>query len=256
MSFSSLLGVEFQKLRRSKIGIFLVLPVLLNWIPAVINAELTFKMTGEGISPADNFFIQSFLSFSYFMLPSSLVVMTVLISQTEIKNDGIRKMLSLPVSSARLCLAKFCVLLTLLAAEIALMLGAYFPSARIASRQNHYSFGIDPLYVAKICGVIFMISIPMAAVYWLLSVLLKNPVASVGIGLATVVPIVLFINVKAWFAYPMCYPMMLIASEMGRLSAKAASSSLALTPWIPVAVSIAAAALGISCVRYGKSERK
>lgn len=256
MSFLSLLSVEFKKLRRSKIFIILLVPVLLIWITAVINANLNFDTAAESVSPKNNFFIQSFLGFVYFMLPSSLVIMTVLISQTERTNNGILKMFSLPISGVKMCLAKFCTLLSLMAAEIFSMFVAYFPSAIIASKQYNYEFMISPFYVLKICGLLFVISIPMAAIYWLISVWLKNPVMSIGVGLASVVPILLAINTKAWFAYPMCYPMMTITSEMHKLATKLGTFPMDLVPWIPVAIGFTLAALGIACAIFGKAERK
>ncbi|MDF2568128.1 MAG: hypothetical protein K0R90_1584, partial [Oscillospiraceae bacterium] len=221
-----------------------------------MNADINFNMVAEGVSPESNFFIQSFLGFSWVMLPASLVIMTVLISQTERTNNGILKMLALPISGMKLCLAKFCVLLFLMATEIFIMLLAYFPSVILASKQCKYEFMLDPLYVFKICGLLFIISIPMAAIYWLISVLLKNPVASVGVGLATVVPIVLAINTKVWFAYPMCYPMMTITSEMHKLATKMGTFPLNMLPWIPVAIGFTLIALGIACAIFGKAERK
>lgn len=255
MSFLSFLDVEFKKLRRSKILLILIIPVLLIWVTAVMNADINLKMAAEGISPKNNFFIQSFLGFSWFMLPSSIVIITVLISQIECANNGILKMLSLPVSSVKLCFAKFCILLALMAVEILLMLAAYFPSVMIASMKFNYNFMLNPLYVLKICGILFVISIPMATIYWMISVLIKNPAISVGIGLATVVPIVLANNTKAWFTYPMCYPMMMVTAQMHKLATKMGTFPLNLIPWIPVAILTTIAALGISCMCFGKSER-
>ena len=256
MSFLSLFSVEFKKLRRSKIFLILLVPVLLIWIMAVINADINFSMQREGISPENSFFIQSFLGYAGFMLPSSLVIMTVLISQTERSNNGILKMLSLPISGVKLCLAKFCTLLSLMAAEILIMFVAYFPSVMLSSKKFNYEFMIDPLYVLKICGLLFVISIPMASIYWLISVLLKNPVASVGIGLASVVPIVLAINTEFWFAYPMCYPMMTITSQMHSLAINLGIFPIDLIPWLPVAMAFTFIALGIACAIFGKAERK
>ena len=48
----------------------------------------------------------------------------------------------------------------------------------------------------QIAALLFLISIPMAAIYWMLAILFHNTVAAVGVGLATVVPIVLAINTR------------------------------------------------------------
>jgi len=108
----------------------------------------------------------------------------------------------------------------------------------------------------QIAVLLFLISIPMAAIYWMLAILFHNTVAAVGVGLATVVPIVLAINTKAWFAYPMCYPMMLITSKMHELASNMGTFSLELVPWIPTAVAATLAALILSCTLYGRAERR
>ena len=111
MSFLSLAGVELKKTRRSGILWILVIPVFLIWLTAVINADINFTIGNEGISPENNFFIQSFMGYAWFMFPASIVISTVMLVQTERKNKGILKMLALPVSAARLCLVKFSILL-------------------------------------------------------------------------------------------------------------------------------------------------
>lgn len=50
MSFLSLLGVEFQKIRRSKIMLILSAAVIALWLPSILNADINFQMQAEGIS--------------------------------------------------------------------------------------------------------------------------------------------------------------------------------------------------------------
>ena len=97
MSFLSLMGVEFKKIRRSKIFWILLIPVIMMWVPSIINADMNFDLRGIPITPENNFFIQGFMGMVWFMIPASLVICTVLISQTERSNRGILKMLSLPI---------------------------------------------------------------------------------------------------------------------------------------------------------------
>ena len=111
MNFLSLVGVEFKKIKRSKILLILLVATVILWIPSIVNAKMNFDMQAEGISSENNFFIQGFMGMSWFMFPASMVVGTVLLSQTERANKGILKMLSLPISTAKLCMAKFIVLL-------------------------------------------------------------------------------------------------------------------------------------------------
>lgn len=256
MSFLSLVGVEFQKIKRSKILLILFAAAVILWIPSVLNAHMNFEMQAEGISPENNLFIQGFMGMSWFMFPASMVVGTVLLSQTERTNKGILKMLALPISTAKLCAAKFAVLLTLAATQILMMTGMYYLSAAICSGTQNYNFILPAVFVAKEIGLLFLSSIPMIAFFWMLSVCIQTPIFSVGIGLVSIVPSVLVINTKMWFAYPMSYPFFIITSEYGKLAANIDTQQVELIPWIPVAVAIAILCLSISCLRFGQAERR
>ena len=74
------------------------------------------------------------------------------------------------------------------------------------------------VFVFKEVGFIAVSTIPMLAFFWLLAVCIQTPIFSIGIGLASIVPSVLMINTKAWFAYPMSYPFFVITSEYGKLA--------------------------------------
>lgn len=96
----------------------------------------------------------------------------------------------------------------------------------------------------------------MAAVYWAISTFISTPVFSVGIGLASIVPSVLMINTKIWFAYPMSYPFYLLMIAYGRAAEGVYDTQIAWLPWLPVAIGITVFSLAISCARYGASERR
>ena len=192
----------------------------------------------------------------WFMIPASLVICTVLLNQTERSNKGILKMLSLPISTTTLCLAKFTVLLILAAVQMVMSIVAYYICAAIVSHIQDYNFILEPLYVCKNVCSIYAAAIPMAAVYLAVSTLIQSPIFSVGIGLASIVPSVLIINTKIWFAYPMSYPFYLIMVAYGRAAEGVYETQIAWLPWLPVAVGITILALAVSCVRYGASERR
>lgn len=258
MSLLPLIGIEFRKIRRSKIlGLLLIATVIL-WIPSIINADLNFAIASWGIStpPDYNFFIQGFLGMAWFMFPGSMVVSTVLLIQTERGSNGILKMLAMPISTSRLCLAKFVVLLSLAASQVLMMTGMYYLSAAIASHAQNYSFLLPPLYVLKEIVIIYLASIPMLAFFWMLAVCIQTPIFSVGIGLASIVPSVLAINTKVWYFYPMGYQFYIIANEQGRVTANIAYSEIQWFPWIPAAAAITILCLLISCLRFGKYERR
>ena len=256
MSFLWLIGIEFKKIRRSKILLILAVAAIILWLPSIFHANLNFGMQAEGISPENNFLIQGFMGMAWFMFPASMVVSTVLLNMTERSNKGILKMLSLPIATTGLCLAKFVVLLALAAFQILMTVGMYFTSAGIASQIQDYNFILQPLFVFKEAGLVFVSAIPMLAFFWLLSVCIQTPIFAIGVGLASIVPSVLMINTKIWFAYPMSYPLFVITAEYGKLASNLTTAQVEFMPWIPVAASIAVICLFISCLRFGQAERR
>lgn len=256
MNFLSLICMEAQKIRRSKIMLILAAANIILWLPSIWNANLNFTMQAEGITPEHNFLIQGFMGMAWFLFPASMVVGTVLLHMTERGNKCILKMLSLPVSTAKLCLAKFIVLLALAAVQICMAVGMYFVSAGIASRTQEYDFMLQPSFVLQEAGFIFASAVPMLAFFWMVSVCIQTPIFSIGIGLASIVPSVLIINTKFWFAYPMAYPFFVITAEYGKLAKNLTTAQVRLVPWIPVAIGITVICMLISCLRYGQAERK
>lgn len=256
MNFLSLVALEWKKIRRSKIGLILLLPVVILWIPSVLNAELNFDTRGIQIAPENNFLIQGFMGMVWFMMPAFLVVCTVLLTQIERSGKGLVKMLSLPVSAAKLCLAKFMVLLSLLFIQMCLCVAAYLLSAGIASRLYDYPFLLPFFEVAKLALALFVGAIPMAAVFWLLASVITAPVFSVGAGLASIVPSVFMLNTKIWFLYPMCYPFYLLMVAYGRAADGVYDQQIQYLPWLPIAALITIGALGLAAWRFGAAERK
>lgn len=256
MNFLSLISIETKKIRRSKILWILAASAVILWLPSILNAHLNFEMQAEGISPENNFLIQGFLGMAWFMFPASMVVATVLLNMTERSNKGMLKMLSLPVHTAKLCLAKFVILLALAALQVLITVGMYFLSAWIASQTQDYDFLLPPAFVFKEAGMLFASAIPMLAFFWLLSVCIQTPIFSMGIGLASIVPSVLVINTKLWFAYPMSYPFFVVTSEYGKLATNLSTEQVELLPWLPTAAGITIFCLFVSCLCFGQAERR
>src|SRR5690625_2071993 len=165
-------------------------------------------------------------------------------------------MLSLPIITAKLNMAKFVVLLTLAAIQILIAVGLYFVSTAVASQLQSYNFILSPLFVLKEAGLIYLSSIPMLTVFWMLSVIIQTPIFAVGIGLASIVPSVLMINTKIWFLYPMCYPFFVVTSEYGKLATDFSTQEVNLIPWVPIALTITILCLVVSCIRFGQAERR
>lgn len=255
MNFLSLLSVELKKIYRSKILIILILPLFIMWIPSIMNADMNFHTKDIPITPENNFFIQGFMGMVWFMIPATLIICTVLLNQNERANKGALKMLSLPINTAKLCLAKFVVILLLAVIQMVLCIGAYYGCAAIASHTQNYNFLLEPLYVCRVVTSLYLAALPMAAVFWALAVLISNPIFSAGIGLASLVPSVLVINTKVWFAYPMSYPFYLLMIEYGKVADGIYTTEISWLPWLPTAVIIMVAALFLSCLRFGYTER-
>lgn len=256
MSFTSLLGVEFQKIRRSKMILILSVAVIILWLPSIFNGDMNFKMQEEGIAAEYNFLIQGFLGMSWFIFPASMVISTVLLNQTERSNHGILKMLALPVSTVKLCIAKFVVLFSLSAVQVFMSVVMYYISAVIVTGMLDYNFLLPPLFVLKEAGLLLVSSIPMLAVFWLLAIGIQTPIFSIGVGFAFIVPSVLMINTKIWFAYPMSYPFFVITAEYGKVASNLNTAQVKLIPWLPVAIGITLICLWISCICFGKKERR
>ncbi|MDE8732506.1 ABC transporter permease [Eubacteriales bacterium DFI.9.88] len=256
MNMITMIDIERQKIRRSRILLILLIPIVILWIPMIINADTNFNMQEEGILPEDNFLVQSFLGLAWFMFPASLVIGTVLLNQTERGNHGILKMLSLPISPAKLCMAKFILLLLLAAIQMAMRVLCYYLSAAAASSAEDYSFVQDLEKVLKLAGSVYLAAVPMAAVFWMIAVCVQTPVFSVGIGLAAIVPSVLAMNTRIWFAYPMCYPFRVVTARMHELATHMGTFPCELLPWVPTAAIITFVCLSIACVRFGQAERR
>lgn len=255
MNLFTLISIELKKIRRSHIFWILLIPVILLWIPCILNFDMNFQ-NAAGVLPEQDFFLQSFLGLSWFMYPATLVVITVMLNQTERSNRAILKMLSLPLSPALLGLAKFAVLLLLAAFQMVLMGLLYFPAAAYVSHAADYNFMLPLLTVVKNILAIYASSIPMAAFYWLLATAIQSPVFSVGLGLASIVPSVLLVNTKICYGYPICYPLYMITNLMSRMQQGSQDLSVELFPWLIFALGITLFCLALACLLFGKSERR
>lgn len=254
MNTWTLFKIELKKLHRSHIFWLLLAPVVILWIPSILNADFVFQTSS--ISPADNFFIQGYMGFVWFMFPASLIICTVLLTQNERSHNGILKMLSLPVSPIKLCLAKFGILLLLGGVQLLFMAAFYFPASLLVENIHNCHMVLEPTLVLKESFLIYLSSIPMAALYWFLSVYLRFPVLSMGLGLASIVPSVLAINTKIWFAYPMCYPFYVVMALRGTMEKSFEGFQVELLPWIPVALFVTFGFVALSCLSFGRKERK
>lgn len=251
----SLFGVELLKIRRSKIFWILLIPAVMMWLPSALNADVNFVIDAYDISPDYNFFIQGYMGMAWFMLPATLVICNVLLHQTESAHRGLLKCLSLPVSTAKMCLAKFLVTVLLTAVQLFFSIASYYGAAALASRLYKYDFLLPPAYVCRSAALIYLAALPMAAVFWMVSVLIRTPVFSVGLGLASIVPSVLMLNTKFWCWYPMDYPFYMLMTEYGRIAPEVYDANVQLFPLLPVSIGVTLLCLAIACLRYSHEEK-
>lgn len=255
MNILSFTAIEFFKIRRSKILLLLITPLILLWIPNIINADTSLSSPIEGITGADNFLIQSFLGYTWFILPATIIVCTVMLQQIERTNKGMLKMLALPLRPSSLSLAKFNILTTLTAVQCALMAILYFICSRIASAYTGVDLTASFGTALSFAAYTFLSALPMLAFYWMLAVFFRTPVFSIVLGLATIVPSVLIMNTKMWFLYPTCYPFYVITQKYGQLAGDT-TQNLNFLPWLPAAAAIFILCLFLSFLCFGRSERK
>ena len=123
MSFWELLKIEFMKVKRSKIVPLIFIAPLLVVASGV--ASLSRYFTPEYTNAWPAMFIQSALVYAYYLLPFSMIVVCVMIAGRETGNNGILKMLALPVSRYALSIAKFCVLAFYLFMEMVVFLAVF-----------------------------------------------------------------------------------------------------------------------------------
>lgn len=252
----SLLQVELIKIRRSRIFWILLIPAVMMWLPSAMNADINFVMNSYEVSPEYNFFIQGYMGMAWFMIPATLIICNVLLHQTEKLHRGLLKCLSLPVSTGKMCLAKFLVTVLLTVVQLVLSGASYYGAAALASRLYEYDFVLPLSYVCRAAALIYLAALPMAAVFWMVSVLIQTPIFSVGLGLASIVPSVLMLNTKFWCWYPMDYPFYMLMTEYGRIAPEVYDSKVQLLPLLPVGIGVTLISLAIACLRYRHGEEQ
>ena len=187
MSIIELLKIEFMKVKRSMILPLLLIPPILVVISGV--SSISMYMTPEYTDAWSAMFIQSALLFGYYLLPFSMVIVCVMISNRETKNNGILKMLALPISKGKLALAKFFVLLSFLMIELLIFFSSFIIAGIIATKimnvAEKYSCFLLTHMDIKNC---FATMIPAIACMWAITVLFRKPLLSMGLNLLLIIP--------------------------------------------------------------------
>lgn len=250
MSFLELVKIEFIKVKRSKITPLIFIAPLLVVASGVASLQNYF--TPEYTNAWAAMFIQSALVYSYYLLPFSMIVVCVMIMGRETQNNGVLKMLSLPVSRYALSAAKFCILLFYLFMELAVFFTVFVITGMIAGGSAGITESLPIMYLLKWCAGLFLTMLPSVAAMWAITILFDKPLLSVGLNLLLVIPSVLIANTPLWIGYPYCYSGYLVSCSLHDFTKESASSGFALFPFLPCAVIVFGVLLIIAIIRFEK----
>ena len=250
MSFLELLKIEFIKVKRGKIIPLIFIAPLLVAASGVANLQKYFSPEYTNAWAA--MFIQSALVYAYYLLPFSMIVVCVMIAGRETGNNGIMKMLALPVSRYALSAAKFCVLLFYLFMEMVVFLAVFVITGLIATDSTGIKEVLPIIYLLKWCAGLFFTMLPGAAAMWAITVLFEKPFLSVGLNLLLVIPGVLMANTPLWVVYPYCYSGYLVSCSLHDFTAKDVSAGFNLYPFLPCAILVFVLGLIAAVKRFGK----
>ena len=250
MSFLELLKIEFIKVKRGKMIPLIFIAPLLVVASGVANLQNYFSPEYTNAWAA--MFIQSALVYAYYLLPFSMIVVCVMIAGRETGNNGILKMLALPVSRYALSAAKFCVLLFYLFMEMVVFLTVFVITGLIATSNTDITEALPIMYLLKWCAGLFFTMLPSAATMWAITVLFEKPLLSVGLNLLLVIPGVLAANTPLWVIYPYCYSGYLVSCSLHDFTSKGVSTDFNLFPFLPCAILVFALVLTAAVKCFGK----
>lgn len=249
MRFFTLLQLEFQKIKRSKIVPLLFIAPLLVVISGV--ASLSRYFTPEYTAAWPAMFMQSALLYAYYLLPFSMVVVCAVIAGRETGNNGILRMLTLPVSRRALSMAKFCVLTFYLFLETLVFFVVFLAAGTVATGTMGVEETIPLFYLVKRCAELFLTMLPCTATMWAVTVLLERPLFSVGLNLLLVIPGVLVSATPAWILYPYCYSGYLVSCSLHDFTTGSGGRTFSVFPFLPAAVLIFALSLAAAAGGFG-----
>lgn len=254
MSIIELIKIEFMKVKRSMILPLLLIPPILVVVSGV--SSISMYMTPEYTDAWSAMFIQSALLFGYYLLPFSMVVVCVMIANREIKNNGILKMLALPVSKGKLALTKFLVLLSFLAIELLIFFSSFIIAGVIATKIMNVTETIPVFYLLTWTVKLFVTMVPAIACMWTITVLFEKPLLSVGLNLLLVIPGVLVANTPLWIAYPYCYSGYLVSCSLHDFTAETSDAAFSVFPFLPCAIVVFGLFFALAVTQFGKKEMR
>lgn len=254
MNFWTLINVEWIKTRRARIIPLLLAAPVLVVVSGIASLSRYFSPAYTHAWPA--MFIQSALVYAYYLLPLSMIVVCVMLMGKETANNGMGKMLVLPVSRYALSAAKFCVLTGYLFIEIAVFFLVFISAGMVAVQTMGITEALPFEYLLKWCVGLFLTMLPATAAMWAITVWAEKTVFSVGLNLLLVIPGILAAGTPLWFVYPYCYSGYLVTCSLHAFTAQGSENAFSLLPFLPCAILITGLLLTLSIVGFGKKEMR
>lgn len=252
MNFFEILKIEFMKVKRSKIVPLIFVAPLLVVVSGIANLSTYFTPEYTNAWPA--MFIQSALVYAYYLLPFSMIVVCVMLVGRETQNNGIMKMLALPISRCKLSMAKFCVLIFYLLMEMVVFLIIFIIAGMIATVTMGITETLPIFYLMKWSASLFLIMLPCVATMWAITVVFEKPLISIGLNLFLVIPGVLVANTPIWIVYPYCYSGYLVSCSLHEFTVSGVNTGFKLFPFLPCAMLVLILTLTVAVTRFGKKE--
>ena len=216
MNFYQTIQLEFFKTKRSKaILVLFIAPILLVYSGV---SSLSRFFTPEYPYPWHAMFIQSALLYAYYLLPFSMIVIATMLSARELQHGGQIKMLALPISPAKVSLAKFCVLVFYLFLEIAVFFLAFVITGVLTLQSSGLDEAVPVAFLLKWSSLLFFSMLPALAGIWLVTLRFEKPLLSVGINFLLTFPALLVGATPLWYFYPFSYSGHLVTSALHQFS--------------------------------------
>lgn len=253
MNFFDLVKIEFTKIKHSKIFPLIFVAPLLVVVSGV--ASLSRYFTPEYTNAWPAMFIQSALVYAYYLLPFSMIVVCVLLMTRETQNNGILKMLALPVDPKAISLAKFVVLMVILFLELVMFLLVFLFAGFFVTLTKKVHETLPLLYLVEWCLKLYITMLPALAIMWAITILFEKPLFSIGLNVLLVIPSILVANTPFWIFDPYCYSGYLVSTSLHDFTAQTSDASFPLFPFLPCALTLFIVFLLLSIKCFGKKER-
>lgn len=236
MSTFKLLRVEFVKIKRSAIFIFLFIPPILVVVSGI--SSIGNYLTQEYTNAWTAMFIQSALLFGYYLLPFSIVIICVLLLNIETKNNGMLKMFSIPISRTNLYLSKFIVILVLLSLEILIFFISFIIFGFMMINIKNINENISISYMLIWSLKLFISMLPAVSCIWMIATISKKTIVSIGLNILMIISSIFIANTPLWIIYPYCYSGYLVSKALHTVSPNLVYNNLTIIHFIVFATII------------------